>query len=481
MFAIVTLLALYLINLYVLHVGTDHYQKVVRDAAADGSLAKELPLALGHRTPRYAHEVNDCLTFSMLVYPRTERPWVKPISSPVPDRGIAVLPADALLAKGYPFPGHCSDLYLYLHRPKDVPFSAHYHRYLHGHYSFIGLLLAFLSLKTATTLCVLLACGLLVFLIFVALLRTRKHRRASQPFGRDLAFAVLALYLLFFSGIYPFAYSLNLADAYLLVWIFLILSYFRPLCRIEERNFVMLALAFGCLTIFIEMNTGEIAIGVIALLLALVFGEATDGKTLVRRGVLGTFSFLLAVVLCLALKMLVVTAIWGRQELAVFQTTLAVRMGSGDIVSNLTPRELYFFTRIGVDPSLVERSRIVSSAYSLFKSFYASFALYYGSAAVGLLVTTTSWLAAIATNWRAMWTDVSPLVRSASALLLAASMVAPVWYVIFPNATTLHTFYFARPLAWMPPIFLLGVIYRWQARTSARAAATGSQTVSAAN
>ena len=459
-FPLVTLLCLYLINLFILHVGPNHYREVVENAVTKGNFVSELPMPLAYHSPRYAHEVNDCLSLAILVYPRHDPPLIQPISPMVPDRTTSIISQADLVAKGYPPPGHCSDLYRFLQNPQDVPYSGYYHRYLHGSTAYIGFLLAFLSIRAARLLSVLMSYGFIAFLAIASFLNIRKHRRSGQPFARDLAFFVLALDLILIGGIYPYAWSLTLAPSYCVVFAFLILSYFRPLATIGEREFVVIALAFGCLTIFFELNTGEIAIGLMALLVALALGEATDARLLLRRALLGAGCFCLAVVLCLALKMVVVAAVWGSRELTVFQSNLAIRFGHENLAANLTPKEVRLFSMTHVDPYLLERSRTLASAYTFFKTLYASWGLFYGSLVLAVVVIVTSWTGSIIVNWRAMRSNLPAPERMAFGLLLAAAMVTPAWYLAFPNATILHSSYFSRPLAWIPALFMVGIICR---------------------
>lgn len=459
-FCTATLFCLYAVNLIVLRVAPDHYREVIQSAASNGSLVQTVPLPLGSSSLIYAHESNDCILLRMLVYPRKDAPFLGAISPVLPTiSGDFARSERNASADGYPPFASCTELSEFMLSPQN--FSViYYHRYLHGPWSYLGLFLAFLSIKSLTVVYVAMSYGLSGFIILLAYLNIRKHRKFGQPFQRDLAFFVLSLTLLLFSGMNVFSYSFTYAPPNLVVWAFLILCYFWPLAAISERRFVVVMIAFGCFTAAFEFMTGGIIIGLTAFLVMLVLGGDQNRNLLFRRAVLGGIVFSLAIGLCFALKMLVVVAVWGRKELAVFQSELALRMGSQHVESYLSPLELRLFERIGVNPSAIERHRAIASIYAFVKLAYSSFVLAFGSHVLGALVIGGGWVAAVVSNWRALVGNRYPSVRPISAILLVAALIAPAWYLVFPNHSIIHSYFMVRPLAWAPGLFFVGFIYR---------------------
>jgi hypothetical protein len=440
--------------------GSDHYRQLVQDAVADGSLAQTVPLPFRTVPPLYAHDIHDCLVLSMLVYPQQGRRTLEAISPILPGEPVSLTFPDH-----YPPTYHCRNLARIIADPQAVPMGR-YHRYLNGPWTYLGVLLAFARIKTATVVSITVSYGLLGFLALAALRRGWRRRALEQPCARDFGFFTLALSLMLFSGINVFAYSLTLMPADYVVSIFLIFSYFRPLDVMSERRFVMLTTGFGCLTAAFEFMTGGIVVGLTALLTSLALGEAPRAQALFRRALLGGFCFCAAVGICFALKMAVVATLWGPRELTVFGSQLAMRTGASQIVPFMSQKELGLLRRMGLSPSVLEGNRAIATVYAFVRLAYSSFTLAFGSHVLGALLVGGGWVAAVVTNWKGTRSALSLSTRSMSAALLVAALLAPVWYLVFPNHIILHSYFMVRPLAWAPALFLTGLVYRRSVRHS---------------
>jgi hypothetical protein len=105
---------------------------------------------------------------------------------------------------------------------------------------------------------------------------------------------------------------------------------------------------------------------------------------------------------------------------------------------------------------------MLASAYALVKIAYFGWILAYGSHAVGAVVVIGGPLLAVARGGCRLFRERSVMTGedcSREWIFLAATAIAPAWYLAFPNHTIEHAFFMVRLMVWPLAVFFVGFFY----------------------
>lgn len=460
---LLALATLYAASVAVQLVGRDHYLNVVRKAVQTGVLGQTIVLPLAHGEPSSVYNFNDCLILSMLVLPPQDKLLTSALSPLVP---AVSAPWDEDAIPGYPHYVQCRDLASVLNAaPGQEPRAVYYHRYLHGDWVLAGLLLALLPFGLATNLLGFVLIGTLVALVAMASRNVFRGEGANAS-TRDRAYAVLGLTLLLFYDLPVYCRSLSFAPADIVIAGFLLYSYLYRPSLLSNQAFATAASLFGALTLFFEFLTGGIPSGIMAIMAVVAFDDWPDRATMVRRLLVGIGSFTGAIALCFLVKMGVVTAIWGSQELSIFVTALSAHAGSS--AWSIAPENLVKLRHFGVDVNTIRSSRLLSYLYALSKIMFFARGLTFGSIGLSLALIGALPIALATRRIVCLATEVDEVRRTRDLLLLGACAVMPVWYFVMVQHTIIHAFFMFRPMVWPLGLLLAVESGCWRSRLRAK-------------
>ncbi|WP_156926958.1 hypothetical protein [Azospirillum halopraeferens] len=414
-------------------------------AADAGVFARTIDQPFGGDRPIPLFSGNDCRVLASLILPYPDAaaeavtnlmPVEVPLKSPPPDNGIPRPPCLRLME-------------ILDTADRGTVETYAYHRYILGQRTVARVLATVVSPQTLGWLTLGGAVALLLAIPAVAAWRLLRGA-ASR---RDLAFTGLAAALLLFYGlpVYGRYFTFGLPD--MVIAGMLVAGYLVPLGRVGQGGFLVAVAVFGVLTAVFEFLTGGIPLGLALLLALIALGEAPDAGTVLRRAVHAVAVFCIAVVTALAVKVLVVVAVFGTHELAVLFAALDVRM-SDRFLYSLSRWDVMRAEAAGFDLTTVERGWVQPVLFMGFRLLDESFRIAFGSPVLGQAVIVGGAAAAplliVATLWR------GGMAVRAEAVVLGASLLVPiVWYLAFLNHTILHAVWMVRPLVWFPALALV--------------------------
>ena len=438
--AFLAMIALFCINFAVMKISPEHYRRVVAEAVSSGTLATVMHLPFAPHKGLNVYGGNDCVILGALVIPRGT-PMEASVSPRMPTgmdfTGIADPP-------GYPPGAFCLQLAAAMKTPGEPSQPTHIHRYIHGDVTVAALLLAFMSLGTASRALLLACYAMLGATALIALARLRTGSQAQRR--RASAFLIIAATLACCYGLQLFGRSFSFAPTDAVVFAFILFGMLRPLCRIPRHHFIVAAAAFGTLIAILEILTGGVPLGLATLLALVALGEAPDARTLADRMVVGTAAFTAAVVACFGYKILAVGATFGTSGLAEFAHALGQRV-DGPVQSLLSDNAKESLRALHIDPLWIDANVLTRALFAGVMLTYSAFYLGWGSHILGaalVLLPTPLLLAFGLYSLR----DRGRTVESRERLALAAAGMVPVlWYLVFANHTILHSSYMVRPLA----------------------------------
>jgi len=307
-----------------------------------------------------------------------------------------------------------------------------------------ALLLAFMSLGTASAVMLVSCYGILAAIALLALLRLR----AGSPIerGRAAAFLIIAATLACLYALPFFGRSFSFAPSDFVIFAFILYGMLQPLGQISRHRFMLATAAFGTLTAIFEFLTGGIPMGLATLIALIALGGAPDQRTMVDRMIIGTTTFATAIVACFAYKLLAVAAVFGTNELAEFARLLTHRV-TGSVQSLLSDNAKEALKAYHIDPLWIDENIFTRVLFAGVMLTYSSFYLGWGSHLLGaaIVLLPTPLLVAIGlSSFRQR--NLSEVARERVGLA-AAGMVPVLWYIVFANHTITHSSYMVRPLA----------------------------------
>ena len=441
--AILSMTALFAINLALTQISPEHYRRVVLQALESGTLGTATHLPFAPSKEIYPFGGNDCLILGALVMPR-DAPLRASVSPRLPLSG-----EETDSAPGYPAAALCRGLAATMRAiarsPTDqLPPPSYYHRYIHGDTTVAALLLATMSFATATTTLLAACYAMIAAIALVALFRFRtgdptERRRAG-------AFLIIAATLACFYGVPVFDRSFSFAPSDLLIFTFILYGLLQPLGAIPLHRLVLAAAIFGSSIAILEFLTGGVPLGLATLIALIGLGRPPDWGTLRNRMAVGTVAFGAAVIACFGYKLLAVAAAFGTNELSVFFETLGQRMG-GSVEANLSESARATLAAYHINPQWLDANILTRVGFAGLMLIYSSFFLGWGSHLLGaalVLLPTPLLIALACSSYRDRRVSAPARERLA---LAAAGAVPVVWYVLFANHTILHSSYMVRPLA----------------------------------
>lgn len=436
--------------------GAAPYQARIAEAAREGTLGEpvRLPFHGGRSYHVFAH--NECLVLSMLALPDPGTLAERIVSPLIPATRNA-LPGPE--QRGFPPYAQCGDLARILAPDEEVG-AWRYHRYLHGHRTLAGLLLAWLPLGTAgwLLLALVLAAPMAVALIASA----RLARRRSRDRGRDAGYLALAIALPLLSALPIYGRSIVHAPADIVVGVALLCAYLGRPWTTPERRLVAACAAFGALTAIFELLTGGLPTGIV-LLLAVAALEGPDAAA-GRRVLLMLGAYLLAFLGCFAVKFAAVGAIWSGAEIIDAAAQLTMRLGHAQW--EIAPENAARLAGFGVSPDLVQSGRVASTIFAFGKLLYFSPQLGFGLLPLGIAIVLVGPATLLLRSARGSTAEDE---RRVGRQLLLAALVVAGWYAIMLNHTIVHAHFMVRLLAWPAALALAGEAWRY-ARRGARKA-----------
>ena len=444
--ALLGITALFAINFVVMQISPEHYRRVLTEAVESGTLATVIHLPFAPRKDLYPYGGNDCVIVGALAMPRASRIETA-ISPPMPTWGDA---AGITSPVGYPPPAHCLVLAATMSAvarspaPDQISERAYIHRYLHGDVTVAALLLAFMSLGTASAVMLAACYGILAAIALLALLRLR----AGSPIerGRAGAFLIIAATLACLYALPFFGRSFSFAPSDFVIFAFILYGMLQPLGQIPRHRFILATAAFGTLTAIFEFLTGGIPMGLATLIALIALGGAPDQRAMVDRMIVGTTTFAAAIVACFGYKLLAVAAVFGTNELAEFSRLLTHRVG-GSVQLLLSDSAKETLKAYHIDPLWIDANIFTRVLFAGVMLTYSAFYLGWGSHLLGaaIVLLPTPLLVAIGlSSFRER--NLSEAARERVGLA-AAGMVPVLWYIVFANHTITHSSYMVRPLA----------------------------------
>lgn len=438
--ALLGMLALFGVNLAVMKVSPDHYRRLVAEAVASGTLATvmHLPLAPGKDIYRYGG--NDCVIIGALVIPRGT-----PLQASVSPRSPTGIDITGITdAPGYPPGAFCLQLAAAIKTPGEPSQPTYIHRYIHGDITVAALLLAFVSLGTASTAMLSACYAMLGAVALIALARLRA--RSPDERSRAAAFLIIAATLASCYALEVFGRSFSFAPTDLVIFAFILYGMLRPLCRIPRNHFIVAAAAFGTVIAILEILTGGVPMGLATLLALVALGDAPDGRTLTDRMAVGTAGFAAAVAACFSYKILAVGVVFGTNEVAEFAQSLGRRVGDPveALLSDSAKESLRAFH---IDPHWIDANVLTRVLFAGLMLTYSSFFLGWGSHLLGAAMVLLPTPLLLAFGVASLRDRGRTAVSRERIALATAGMVPVLWYLVFANHTILHSSYMVRPLA----------------------------------
>lgn len=442
--AILSMTALFAVNLALTQIPAEHYRRVVVQALESGTLGTVTHLPFAPSKDIYPFGGNDCLILGALVMPRDAR--LKTTVSPrQPLSGEEI---DS--APGYPAAALCRGLAATMRAiarnpaADQFPPPTYYHRYIQGDTTVAAVLLAAMSFAAATTSLLAACYAMIAAIALAALFRLRTGDAAERR--RAGAFLIIAATLACFYGLPVFDRSFSFAPTDLVIFGFILYGLFQPLGAIPLQRFVIAAAIFGSLIAVLEFLTGGVPLGLATLVALIGLGRAPDWPTLCNRVAVGTAAFSAAIITCFGYKLLAVAAIFGTNELSIFLETLGQRMG-GSVASNLSESVKAALAAHHIDPQWLDANILTRVAFAGLMLIYSSFFLGWGSHLLGAAIVLLPTPLLIARAWSSYRERRTSQLARERIALAASGAVPIVWYVLFANHTILHSSYMVRPLA----------------------------------
>jgi hypothetical protein len=419
---------------------------VLADAIESGTLATVMHLPLAPAKDIYPLTGNDCMIIGALAVPRGSR-----IEAAIsPPRATWGDPAGITNPPGYPPSADCLLLAATMKAvarapaPDQLLERAYTHRYIHGNVTVAAVLLAFMSVGTASAVMFAACYAILAAIALLALPRLRADSPNERR--RAAAFLIIAATLACFYGLPVYGRSFSFAPTDSVIFAFILYGMLQPLGQIPRSRLIFAAAAFGTVIAILEGFTGGIPLALASLLALIALGETPDQHILIDRMVAGTAAFTAAAVACFVYKLLAVAAVFGTNELWEFSHQLGYRIG-GSVQSILSDNTTEVLKAYRIDPDWVDANIVTHVLFAGVMLTYSSFFLGWGSHFLGaalILLPTPLLLAFALSSFRER--NISDQARERVALA-AAGMVPLLWYILFTNQTIQHTSYMVRPLA----------------------------------
>lgn len=418
----------------------------------------KLPLA---KQEMSALSSNDCLIMSMMALP------YKSISEEAVSPYLLGLQLQATPGIREDEGWTCGVTRLSVQENATIEPDGFYHRYLHGYRTIMRLLLGGLDVH-GMQVAVFAVLLLMTATILVASGRDGWRLRGRPQAARPTAYAAVSFTLLAWYGLPLYGWWTSYALADIVTIGFLATAYFVPWHQLSAGRRTVLVALFGCLTAYFEFLTGGLLIGACILAgVVAIEGRGQSGRQLLADTVEALCVFGVAAALCFALKMALVTAMFGTQELAVFGKALSYR-ASGTILTELTPHLMERYRSIGLDPAIVDKSLLLRIAMMCVGLLHATYVLAYGSTPLGAALLLLSF-AILGLHLLLLIKDRKAEQRAADLTLLASVLILPVWYLTFINHTILNAIFMVRPLAWVMAVALALTVMRLTDRAAVRA------------
>ncbi|WP_037283351.1 hypothetical protein [Rubellimicrobium mesophilum] len=379
-----------------------------------------------------SHQWNDCLITAMAIDQRGDRMRlaVSPLIAGVPGLSNDVDPCRLLKTMVSEPP------------PELDPELYHYDRYMHGATVLLRYLLPHHSIGEVRRLYRTAQTGVLVGGLALALVGIARGRRATE-------FAVLAVIffaMLRFFGLESFSQSLGhgpadvVAATYALTVAVMIFAPVAPVIAI------LVAAAFGALTMVFELFTGGIPLG-LAMVLGLVsLGTRSDGQPR---------DFLLSA--CAAAAFIGAAAVTYLLKIA-----FAVHLAGYGVIADIAGQLVYYSPASDLGPSVFAVSAAVLSSIGVLTggTKLLSAAMVAGSVAAG------------AYGLGHVLLRVSNSRTRQRAILLAVSVVPiPAWFLAFSNQVAVHAWFMDRIIVWViaagGSLFVLAIASRYDASSAA--------------
>jgi hypothetical protein len=305
------------------------------------------------------------------------------------------------------------------------PALVYYDRYILAQRAIVQLLLEHFSVRTAAII------TKFTTMSAFALGCLWAWRRRAWAVG-----AITTLFLLFyglghFGGMLYFA-PIDVTDAMVLLF-----ATCRPIGLAPPRNLVFLGALYGSVVAIFEVLTGGIPMALV--LLSLLTGiSAQDQRSFVHRISLLVFCFAVAVVACFAIKLLVVSAIFGGNAFAAHFGALLHRFHD-DFIPEADPFLLQDLSNRGLDYPIL---------YMVASYGYWSLLIGWGSSIFGVVLVAAgviSLLAATLHFFRRKRREKLSIPPSLLGSWLGVGILL-MWIALFWNHTMVHAFFMARLL-----------------------------------
>jgi len=254
---------------------------------------------------------------------------------------------------------------------------------------------------------------------------------------RAWAVAAIATLFLLFYGLGHFGGMLYFAPIDVTHAMVLLFATSRPIGLAPPRNLVFLGAFYGSVVAVFEILTGGIPMALV--LLSLLTGiSAQDRRSFTHRISLLVFCFAVAVVSCFAVKLLVVSAIFGGNEFATYFGALLHRFHD-DFIPEADPFLLQYLSNRGLDYPIL---------YLVASYGYWSLLIGWGSSVFGVVLVAVgliSLLAATLHFFRRKRSENLSIPPSLLGSWLGVGILL-MWIALFWNHTMLHPFFMARLL-----------------------------------
>lgn len=428
--AFFTITALFAVNLAVFVRGQDRVRDTLANAISDGSILEArnfgplsgLSLAFNKEKNVNGIHRHDCLIWTSLI-------------APVPDLLTQVLRTPRLTAAEQPLdprapsnPDCQAVAQVLAGVPGAKPEMVFYDRYILAQRALAHVLLSYFSVQTASSIVKAVAFSAFGLALVLA--------------WREKAFAICvmsALFLLFY-GLAHFGGMLYFGPLDATHALVLLVAVYLPFGTVSLRSLVAIGATYGSLVAAFEVLTGGIPLA-FALISILTGLSALDQRSFLHRVLLLMFSFAVAFVGCLVLKLAIVSLHGGVNAFAEHFGPLVHRL-HGDFV-------------LEADPVLIERlsqyttdMRIIAMLYLIVTYGYWSLIIGWGSPIFGIILVitgTTSLVIATVYVFRQEQDLDGRLPAALSGCWLAVG-VAIAWVMLFWNHSLLHAFFMARLL-----------------------------------
>ena len=422
--ALLVMAVVFTVNAAMFTQGHERVRASLERAIADGSILDDGgfgPIALLSTSRKRGIYAHDCLLWTAFLAPTTDRlvmvfrtPRLEAAKLPIDPRAPdnpdcqAVLQAldigDASSAK---------------------PALVFYDRYILAQRAIVQYLFEHFSVRTAAAITKFTTISAYVLVCLWA------WRRRAWAIG-----AIATLFLLFY-GLGHFGGMLYFAPIDVIHAMVLLFATYRPIGLTPPRNLVFLGALYGSAVTIFEVLTGGIPMALV--LLSLLTGiSAQDRRSFVHRISLLVFCFAVAVVACFAIKLLVVSAIFGDNAFAAYFGALLHRFHD-DFIPEADPFLLRYLSDRGLDYPIL---------YMVKSYAYWSLLIGWGSSVFGVVLVAAGVIFLLAATLhffhRKRRKNLSILPSLLGCWLGVGILL--MWIALFWNHTMLHAFFMARLL-----------------------------------